>query len=86
MKAKNLALTAIICGASILVMNLTVACATSFDTVKKIKNNIQTEQLNQEIRDRNRAIVAISEHNKNKCGNNRNSSKHKTPPPYSPSR
>ena len=40
MKSKNLALTAIICGASILGMNLTAACATSFDTVKKIENNI----------------------------------------------
>ena len=86
MKAKNLALTAIICGASILGMNLNAAYAASFDTVKKIKNNIQTEQLNQEVRDRKRAIVAISEHHKNKCGNNRNSSKHKASPPHSPSR
>lgn len=75
MKAKTLALTAIICGASFFGLNLTTAYAAAFDTVTKIENNIQTEQLSQRVRDRNRAIgavlgiaaiVAISEHNKDR--------------------
>ncbi len=95
MKAKTLALTAIICGASFLGMNLTAAYAASFDTATKIENNIQTEQLSQKVRDRNRAIgavlgiaaiVAITNNDKHKSGSHSDSNRsgnnrREAPPP-----
>ena len=59
MKAKTLAMTAIICGASFLGINLTPVYAASLDTVTNIESSVQTEQLSKRVRDRNRAIGAI---------------------------
>lgn len=59
MKAKTLAMTAIICGASFLGINLTPVYAASLDTVANIESSVQTEQLSKKVRDRNRAIGAI---------------------------
>lgn len=98
MKAKTLALTAIICAASFFGMNLTAAYAATFDTTTKIENNIQTEQLSQKVRDRNRAIgavlgiaaiAAIVNHNDKHSDNNshenyRNGRNNAPPPPPMP--
>ena len=59
MKAKTLAMTAIICGASFLGINLTPVYAASLDTITNIESSVQTEQLSKKVRDRNRAIGAI---------------------------
>ncbi len=79
MKAKTLALTAIICGASIFGINLAPAYAAAQNMQISQIEDTQTEQLSKKVRDRNRAIgavlgiaaiVAISEHNKNKDRDN----------------
>ena len=59
MKAKTLAMTAIICGASFLGINLTPVYAASLDTVTNIESSMQTEQLSKKVRDRNRAIGIV---------------------------
>jgi len=78
MKAKTLAMTAIICGASFLGINFTAAYAASLDTVTNIESSMQTEQLSKKVRDRNRAIgivlgiaaiAAIANNNKHRDDN-----------------
>ena len=60
MKAKTLALSAIICGASILGINFSTVYAASKDLqTTKIEQNIETEQLSQTVRDRNKVIGAV---------------------------
>jgi len=78
MKAKTLAMTAIICGASFLGINFTSVYAASLDTVTNIESSMQTEQLSKKVRDRNRAIgivlgiaaiAAIANNNKHRDDN-----------------
>lgn len=59
MKAKTLALSAIICGASILGINFSTAYAATKINTATIEQNIQTQELSQKVRDRNRAIGAV---------------------------
>ena len=54
MKAKVLAITAIICGASIFGMNIASAAAFNIQTTQS-----ETQQLSQKVRDRNTAIAAV---------------------------
>lgn len=58
MKIKNLALSAIICGASIFGLNLPNAQAAADFGITNIEQNTEIEQLSQKVRDRNRAIAA----------------------------
>ena len=68
MKAKSLAMTAIICAASIFGTNFATAYSAPFSyelQATKIENNIEpaenaeTEQLSKKVRDRNRVIGAV---------------------------
>ena len=100
MKAKSLAMTAIICAASIFGTNFATAYSAPFSydlQATKIENNIETEQLSQKVRDRNRvigavlgiaAIAAIANHNDKhrdddnyNRGSRRGSRDRNTPPP-----
>lgn len=86
MKAKTLALTAIICGASILGLNLTPVYAATVESVPKI------EEQSQSVRDRNRvigavlgvaAVAAVASKNKHdsRRDNYRQPQRHTPPPP-----
>lgn len=59
MKVKTLALSAIICGASMLGLNFSTAYAAINLQNEKIEQNIEIEQLSQKVRDRNEAIGAV---------------------------
>lgn len=62
MKAKSLAMTAIICAASIFGTNFATAYSAPFSydlQATKIENNIETEPLSKKVRDRNRVIGAV---------------------------
>lgn len=100
MKAKTLALTAIICAASIFGTSAApVYAATQNTPISQI--NIQTEQKSKKVRDRNRAIAAVlgiaaiaaiannhdrhSERNRNE-DYNRGSKRTPPPPPPMPHR
>jgi hypothetical protein len=59
MKVKTLALSAIICGASMLGLNFSTAYAAINLQNEKIEQNIEIEQLSQKVRDRNETIGAV---------------------------
>jgi len=62
MKAKSLAMTAVICAASIFGTNFATAYSAPFSydlQATEIENNIETEQLSKKVRERNEAIGAV---------------------------
>ena len=59
MKVKTLALSAIICGASMLGLNFSTAYAAINLQNANLEQNIEIEQLSQKVRDRNEAIGAV---------------------------
>lgn len=62
MKAKTLAMTAVICAASIFGTSFATAYAAPFSydlQATQIENNIETQPLSQKVRERNEAIGAV---------------------------